>query len=157
MDNIEKIKAGVASMKNVIGAVRKLSRDPMVSQALLYDAETAYAALEAAATLTQPMAEGWKMVPVEPTEAMLAAARKTEWWPNYEGGNMEPPVLRHLFSVMAAAAPASPIAESRTSTLDAAIEAISRVKAFGKTDTIERDAINIHTIGLCIKAIEALK
>lgn len=44
--------------------------------------------------------EKWAVVPREPTEAMMAAARKAPWWPNYEAGCFDPPITRDIYRAM---------------------------------------------------------
>lgn len=75
--------------------------------AILRRAAEAYAALEASKPL---LAGGWKMVPVEPTDAMIIAADDT-YRSGYTGTPFSPP--EDVWKAMLAASPAPPVVESR--------------------------------------------
>ena len=40
------------------------------------------------------------VVPAVPTEEMMRKMRKIEWWPNYEKGFSEPPIMRQVYNAM---------------------------------------------------------
>lgn len=67
--------------------------------------------LDAAIAAIHYLQSGVAVVPREPTEAMITAAQRLPWWPDYENGRTEPPVLRHLYSAMITAASPSPAAK----------------------------------------------
>lgn len=119
----------------------------------IQQAETIIAALEAASLSDQSAGDGWKMVPVEPTEAMIEAAAKVDYaeWretsmqfrsdpsplPTWDGCDSE---LKQHFRermkrILIAAAPASPIPVDRRDVLEEAdVERVAKAMAVADND-----------------------